>query len=200
MRRVTAILLAMLVTAPAVACPDSHRFETFSLPAPALGHAKRLIVYLPPGYDCGDARYPVLYANDGHDLFEWDPFAATVAPALDPGIADELARREAWYGSWRLDAQLDRAIAAGDLPPLMVVGIASDDGQRSRDLAPVPWDGSAEMWFDSLDAMERAFALPCYAERIRPDEERFLDLAGCAALVVEETRVHPAGGRGAGGA
>jgi len=63
-----------------------------------------------------------------------------------------------------------------------------------------PWDGSAEMWFDSLDAMERAFALPCYAERIRPDEERFLDLAGCAALVVEETRVHPAGGRGAGGA
>jgi hypothetical protein len=144
MRLATAMLLAALGTTPAAACSDSHRFETFSLPAPALGLAKRILVYLPPGYDCGDAHYPVLYANDGHDLFAWDPFAATVEPALAPGIADELARREAWYGSWRLDAQLDRAIAAGDLPPLMVVGIASDDGQRSRDLAPVPWDGSAE--------------------------------------------------------
>jgi Putative esterase len=144
MRLATAMLLAALGAAPAAACPDSHRFETFSLPAPALGHAKRILVYLPPGYDCSDARYPVLYASDGHDLFEWDPFAAAVEPELAPEIADELARREAWYGSWRLEAQLDRAIAAGDLPPLMVVGIASDDGQRSRDLAPVPWDGSAD--------------------------------------------------------
>ena len=27
---------------------------------------------------------------------------------------------------------------------MIVVGIAADDGSRSRDLAPVPWDGSAE--------------------------------------------------------
>ena len=27
---------------------------------------------------------------------------------------------------------------------MIVVGIAADDGLRSRDLAPVPWDGSAE--------------------------------------------------------
>ena len=52
--------------------------------------------------------------------------------------------REAWYGSWRLDTQLDRAIADQLLPPLIVVGIASDDGMRSRDLAPVPWDGSTD--------------------------------------------------------
>ena len=144
MRLAMAALLTMLGTTPAAACLDSHRFETFTLPAPALDHAKRILVYLPPGYDCTDARYPVFYANDGHDLFEWDPFAAARAPALSPEIADELARREGWYGSWRLDAQLDRAIELGELPPMMVVGIASDDGLRSRDLAPVPWDGSAE--------------------------------------------------------
>ena len=53
-----------------------------------------------------------------------------------------------------------------------------------------PWDGAAEMWFESLEEMGRAFALPCYLGVIRPDEERFLDLSRCAALVVEDTVVH----------
>ena len=127
---------------PTGACADpSHRLESFALPAPELGRAKRILVYLPPGYHCApQRRYPAFYLNDGHDLFDWNPFAA----GLDPAVAAEIALREAWYGSWRLEAQLDRAIAAGQLPRLIVVGIASDDGMRSRDLAPVPWDGSAE--------------------------------------------------------
>ena len=139
--RLAAALLLALIGTPAAACPDTpHRFETFSLPAPALGHAKRILVWLPPGYDCTDRRYPVLYLNDGHDLFAWSPFAAD----LDPPLAAEIAAREGWYGSWRLDEQLDRAIAEGALPAMIVAGIAADDGLRSRDLAPVPWDGSAE--------------------------------------------------------
>ena len=32
-----------------------------------------------------------------------------------------------------------------------------------------PFDGAAEMHFESLEAMGRAFALPCYLEKIRPD-------------------------------
>jgi enterochelin esterase-like enzyme len=141
-RALAAALLLALLGTPALACPDApHRFETFSLAAPALGHTKRILVYLPPGYDCTDRRYPVLYLNDGHDLFEWNPFAAD----LEPALAAEMAAREGWYGSWRLDAQLDRAIAEGALPAMIVVGIASDDGWRSRDLAPVPWDGSADV-------------------------------------------------------
>jgi enterochelin esterase-like enzyme len=139
--RALAIALLALIGTPALACPDgSHRFETFSLPAPGLGHAKRMLVWLPPGYDCTDRRYPVLYLNDGHDLFAWNPFAAD----LEPALAAEIAKREGWYGSWRLDEQLDRAIAAQVLPAMIVVGIAADDGLRSRDLAPVPWDGSAD--------------------------------------------------------
>ena len=140
-----ATLLLALIGAPALACPDtSHRFETFSLPAEALGHAKRILVWLPPGYDCTDRRYPVLYLNDGHDLFTWNPFAADLESALTPEIAGEIAAREGWYGSWRLDEQLDRAIAASTLAAMLVVGIAADDGLRSRDLAPVPWVGSAD--------------------------------------------------------
>jgi len=139
--RALAIALLALIGTPALACPEgSHRFATFSLPAPGLGHAKRMLVWLPPGYDCTDRRYPVLYLNDGHDLFAWNPFAAD----LEPALAAEIAKREGWYGSWRLDEQLERAIAAGLLPAMIAVGIAADDGLRSRDLAPVPWDGSAD--------------------------------------------------------
>lgn len=123
-------------------CPDTaHGFERFSLFAPSLGRSKEISVYLPPGYDCAATRrYPVFYFNDGHDLFDWNPSALD----LEPAVAAEIAAREAWYGSWRLDGQLDRAIANGGLPPIIVVGIASDDGMRSRDLAPVPWSGSVE--------------------------------------------------------
>ena len=139
--RFAGILLLALLGTEALACSGMpHRFETFSLPAQALGHAKRIVVWLPPGYDCTDRHYPVLYLNDGHDLFVRDPFAAE----LEPALAVEIARREGWYGSWRLDEQLDRTIAAGDLPAMLVVGIAADDGLRSRDLAPVPWSGSSE--------------------------------------------------------
>jgi len=133
---------ASATPAPTSACVDApHRFETFSLFAAALGRSKQILVYLPPGYDCAmSRRYPVFYFNDGHDLFDWNPFGSELAPAL----AAEIAAREAWYGSWHLDGQLDRAIADGRLPPLIVVGIASDDGMRSRDLAPVPWSASVE--------------------------------------------------------
>ena len=123
-------------------CPDSaHRVVGLTLEAPALERVKRVLVYLPPGYGCGqDRRYPVPSLTAGHDLFERAPFAAALAPPL----AAEIARREGWYGSWRLDVQLDAAIAAGRLPPLVAVGIASDDGMRSRDLSPAPWSGSDE--------------------------------------------------------
>lgn len=138
--RALAALLLALVGTPALACEQNHRLATFMLDAPALGQAKRVLVYLPPGYGCTMRRYPVLYLNDGHDLFEWNPFAAD----LEPALAAEIAAREAWYGSWRLDEQLDDALAKGLLPAMLVVGIAADDGLRSRDLAPVPWDGSAQ--------------------------------------------------------
>jgi len=49
-----------------------------------------------------------------------------------------------------------------------------------------PFDGVAEMWFDDLSSMARAFSLPEYLARVRPDEESFLDLRRCVAFVVEE--------------
>ena len=52
------------------------------------------------------------------------------------------------------------------------------------------FDGFAEIWFDSIEDMGRAFAEPRYLEIIRPDEKRFLDLPNCKTALVEELALH----------
>lgn len=151
-RRTAALSVAAAValgpaTRPTVAgedaaCPSATgRHEHFTVFAPQLGRWKQVWTHLPPGYHCDPRRrFPDFYFNDGHDLFDWSPFAA----GLDPALAAEIAAREGWYGSWRLDAQLDAAVAEDRLPPMIVVGVGADDGWRSSDLAPVPWIGSSD--------------------------------------------------------
>jgi predicted alpha/beta superfamily hydrolase len=38
--------------------------------SPQLDNARDLLVYLPPSYDAGDRRYPVIYMHDGQNLFD----------------------------------------------------------------------------------------------------------------------------------
>jgi len=66
--------------------------------------------------------------------------------------------------------------------------------QIAEALADMPgassqYDGIAEAQADSLAEVKRAFAEPRYLEVIRPDEEKFLDLANCVFLVTEEVRM-----------
>ncbi|MGO9452044.1 MAG: EthD domain-containing protein [Candidatus Binataceae bacterium] len=49
-----------------------------------------------------------------------------------------------------------------------------------------PFDGLAEIWFDSIADMRKAFSEPRYMADIRPDELKFLDLPNCLNLIVEE--------------
>ena len=51
------------------------------------------------------------------------------------------------------------------------------------------YDGIAEVWFESEDELQKAFAEPRYLEIIRPDEEKFLDLANCVTFIVEEASI-----------
>ncbi len=51
------------------------------------------------------------------------------------------------------------------------------------------WDGIAELWFDDVEAMQRAFAEPRYLEVIRPDELKFVDLEACVSYLSEELKV-----------
>ena len=56
-----------------------------------------------------------------------------------------------------------------------------------------PFDGFAELWFDDVEAIRRAFAEPRYLEVIRPDEPKFADLERCLVTITEETVIHPEG-------
>lgn len=70
-----------------------------------LARPRDVWVWLPPGYDAGRTRYPVIYAHDGNNLF-------------DP--------RSAFLGrEWKLDEIADGLIRAGHLPKLIIVGVGN---------------------------------------------------------------------------
>ena len=85
--------------------------------SPALGAARRVSIYLPPGYDGTTARYPVLYLQDGQNLF-------------DPG-------RAFIHGQdWRLDETAEALIAAAAIAPLIMVGIDHGGAGRLDEYTP----------------------------------------------------------------
>ena len=64
--------------------------------SPALGTTRRVSIYLPPGYDDSTARYPVLYLQDGQNLFDPGPrlrAGAGLGPRRDGGSAHPAAAR-----------------------------------------------------------------------------------------------------------
>jgi uncharacterized protein (TIGR02118 family) len=52
-----------------------------------------------------------------------------------------------------------------------------------------PYDGVAELWFDSSEEIAQAFNEPRYLEIIRPDEHKFAELADCISLVTQEVPI-----------
>ena len=71
-----------------------------------------VIVYVPPGYDDEPARsYPVLYLHDGQNLFD--------------GRTSFVKGR-----TWMVREHADEAIEAGEVEPLVIVGIYNTGDQR----------------------------------------------------------------------
>jgi predicted alpha/beta superfamily hydrolase len=85
---------------------------------PQLGRTRRIWLYLPPGYESGGKRYPVVYMHDGQNLFD----AAT-----------------SFAGEWGIDETLDSLRANGD-DGCIVVGI--DNGGAHRIAEYSPWRNS----------------------------------------------------------
>ncbi|MBZ5680928.1 MAG: hypothetical protein LAO24_12565 [Acidobacteriia bacterium] len=78
-----------------------------------------LRVWLPPGYDDAEnsaQRYPVLYLNDGQNLFE----SATSFTGVE----------------WQVDETADRLIRGGVVPPMIIVGIDNTAKDRVREYMP----------------------------------------------------------------
>ena len=78
-----------------------------------------LRVWLPPGYDDAQnaaRRYPILYLNDGQNLFE----PATAFAGIE----------------WQVDETADRLIRGGAVPPMIIVGMDNTGKDRVREYMP----------------------------------------------------------------
>ena len=77
-----------------------------------LASTRDIIVFLPPGYDDDTSkRYPVLYMHDGQNL-------------MDDATS--------FGGEWRVDEAADQGIRAGEIEPLLVVGVYNTGARMSE--------------------------------------------------------------------
>jgi enterochelin esterase-like enzyme len=77
-----------------------------------LPNERDVIVYVPPGYDrAGERSYPVLYLHDGQNLFD--------------GRTSFIKGR-----TWMVREHADEAIEAGEVEPLVIVGIYNTGDRR----------------------------------------------------------------------
>ncbi len=88
------------------------------LPSSFLPDKRDITVYLPLGYrENEDRRYPVFYMHDGQNLF--DPLTSFV-----PGHY------------WRIEETADAAIKAGEVEPLIIVGVNNTGARRMAEYTP----------------------------------------------------------------
>jgi predicted alpha/beta superfamily hydrolase len=93
-----------------------RKHENF--PSSILKNERDLIVYLPPGYEeQPERRFPVLYLQDGQNLFDG-------ATAFVPGM------------DWRVGPTADHLIGTGAVEPLIIVGIYNLGKHRIREYTP----------------------------------------------------------------
>jgi predicted alpha/beta superfamily hydrolase len=77
---------------------------------------RELVVYVPPGYDSSQDRYPVLYLQDGQNLF--DPATAFLGQ------------------DWRADVTADDLMLRGVIEPAIIVGVYNSGVRRITEYTP----------------------------------------------------------------
>ena len=102
--------LGLLTAGEATPHPRLRLHRAF--PSSYLPGRRNLIVYIPPGYDEHPRRtYPVLYLQDGQNLFD--------------------GRTSFIHGrTWAMREQADAAIEAGEVEPLIIAGIYNAGDRR----------------------------------------------------------------------
>jgi predicted alpha/beta superfamily hydrolase len=161
---VAAILGCRAAIVPMPAPEPVLPHQTFTLDSKLLGEARRINLYTPPGYDnAADTRYPVLYVPDG-------------------GVEEDFPH---------VVSDIDAAIRAGEMRPVIVVGI--ENTERRRDMT-----GPTEVEDDRKiaprvggSAAFRAFIrdelMPAIAQRVRGNGRTAIVGESLAGLLVVET-------------
>jgi enterochelin esterase-like enzyme len=99
-----------------VSGPQLRKHEQFA--SRIFRNRRDLIVYLPPGYDARqDRRFPVLYLQDGQNLFD--------------GETSYIRGQD-----WHVGHSADDAIRAGRIEPLIIVGVYNASKTRVREYTP----------------------------------------------------------------
>ena len=114
-----------------------------------LPDARDLIVYLPPGYEAEpERRYPVLYLHDGQNLF--DPETSFIKGK-----------------TWQVRETADAAIEAGEVEPLVIVGVYNTGDRRLAEYTHErDWQmGGGEA--DAYGALLTQELMPWIADRYR---------------------------------
>jgi predicted alpha/beta superfamily hydrolase len=99
----TGLALLPLATAARADAPTEGRLVEHPQMTSAHVQPRDVTVWLPPGYDASDARYPVLYMHDGQNLFD--------------------GSRAAYGKEWGVDEHVARLSANGQIRTPIVVGI-----------------------------------------------------------------------------
>jgi enterochelin esterase-like enzyme len=109
--------MAMLavIAAPLGAQETGRLIEYERVPAAGLPD-QRLTIWLPPGYDASQARYPVLYMHDGHNLFD--------------------VSKSNFAKIWAADKAMLAAVQTGKVEPHIIVGIWAPGMDRHRQYLP----------------------------------------------------------------
>lgn len=95
--------------------PSTGRIVTIADMPSAFVAPRTITIWLPPGYDAGARRYPVLYMHDGQNLFD--------ATAANFGV------------EWGMDEAMTRLSMLRAGRPAIIVGMASTDA-RYREYMP----------------------------------------------------------------
>jgi predicted alpha/beta superfamily hydrolase len=135
MFRFLAVLLAMcgLAAAPAAAQDTGRMLEYEGVAAEGLP-PQRLSIWLPPGYDAGAGRYPVLYMHDGHNLFD--------------------LKNSNFNKIWAADTAMLAAVRSGRVEPHIIIGIWAPGPDRYRQYLPRSiYDAASEPLRAQMDAM-----------------------------------------------
>ncbi len=93
--------------------------------AAKLNNYRNIYIYLPPGYDMEpDRRYPVLYLQDGQNIF----YSSTSQTGI----------------SWELHKTADQLITEGKIQELIIVGIESRE--RGKEYSHTSWNKRRLEW------------------------------------------------------
>lgn len=100
--RAVLVLALLFAATPLAAQTPVSVGDTFTVTSPVMGKDRELNVLLPEGYEAEETRYPIIYVLDGGQAQDFPAYATMIR----------------------------QAIMDGQMQPVIVVGIASEDRQN----------------------------------------------------------------------